>query len=105
MVSEGHSIEWRGFIMYIIMIKNIAKEGMETEYKNVSIQMMEDMKSLEGCIDARVLQSEENPNVIVDEIIWKSKDASKIDDGSIFMKYKPQLKPLFVSNTTETYYV
>ena len=89
--------------MYIVMVRNIAKEGMEAEYMDVSKKMMDDMKKLKGCVDARVLQAEENASIIIDEIVWEDKEASKIDDGSVFLKYKPQLRPLFVKNTTETF--
>ena len=91
--------------MYIVMVRNIAKEGMETEYRDISKRMMEEMKELEGCVDARVLQAEEQASVIIDEIVWEDKEGSRIDDGSIFMKYKSQLKPLFLKNTTETFIV
>lgn len=89
--------------MYIIVIKNTAKEGFAQEYREASVRFMNEMKSLPGLIDAQVWQDNNDQNQILNVIFWESKEAAKADDGSLFMKYKPELKPYFVTNTTQTY--
>ncbi|MCR4951875.1 MAG: antibiotic biosynthesis monooxygenase [Solobacterium sp.] len=89
--------------MYIIVIKNTAKEGFAQEYREASVRFMNEMKSLPGLIDAQVWQDNNDQNQILNVIFWESEEAAKADDGSLFMKYKPELKPYFVTNTTQTY--
>lgn len=89
--------------MYIIVIKNTAKEGFAQEYREASVRFMNEMKRLPGLIDAQVWQDNNDQNQILNVIFWESEEAAKADDGSLFMKYKPELKPYFVTNTTQTY--
>ncbi len=89
--------------MYIVVIKNKVKENCEEAYFEVSKRFAEDMKKVEGCSDAYVLKSLDEKDVIVNVEHWVSKSAKDADDGSVFLKYKPELKPLFLSNTAEEY--
>lgn len=89
--------------MYIIVISNTVKEGFAEDYKKASVCFMNEMKTLPGLIDAQVWQDKSDQNQILNVIIWESEEASKADDGSLFMKYKPELKPYFLTNTTKTY--
>ncbi|MBR3359188.1 MAG: antibiotic biosynthesis monooxygenase [Solobacterium sp.] len=89
--------------MYIIVIKNTAKEGFAQEYREASVRFMNEMKRLPGLIDAQVWQDNNDQNQILNVIFWESEEAAKADDGSLFIKYKPELKPYFVTNTTQTY--
>lgn len=89
--------------MYIVVIKNKVKENCEEAYYEVSKRFAEDMKQVEGCSDAYVLKSLDEKDVIVNVEHWVSKSAKDADDGHVFLKYKPELKPLFLLNTAEEY--
>lgn len=89
--------------MYIVVIKNKVKENCEEAYYEVSKRFAEDMKQVEGCQDAYVLKSLEQKDVIVNVEHWASKEAKEADNGSVFLKYKSELKPLFLSNSAEEY--
>lgn len=89
--------------MYICVVKNVAKEGCADAYYAASKRFAQDMKSVDGCVDAYVLKSLSNPNEILNVEYWDSKEKKEQDDGSVFLKYKPELRPLFVSNTLEEY--
>ncbi len=89
--------------MYIVVVKNKVKENCVEAYYEVSKRFAEDMKSVKGCKDAYVLKSLNNPDEITNVEHWESKEAKEADDGSVFLKYKPELKPLFLSNSAEEY--
>lgn len=89
--------------MYICVVKNLTKQGYTDAYYQVAKRFAQDMKSVDGCIDAYVLKSLSNSNEILNVEYWNSKEKKEQDDGSVFLKYKPELKPLFVSNTLEEY--
>ena len=89
--------------MYIVVIENTAKKDCFEEYRQASCRFMNEMKTVPGVIDAKVWQDRSNPEQILNVIIWESEDMAKADDGSLFLKYKPELKPYFVTNVTRTF--
>ena len=89
--------------MYVCVVKNITKQGCADAYYEVTKRFAQEMKNVDGCIDAFVLKSLSNPCEIVNVEYWQSKEKKEADDGSVFLKYKPELKPLFISNTSEEY--
>lgn len=89
--------------MYIVMITNTVKAGSEEAYKKGSAAFMEEMKTVEGCLNTQVWQNSTDSCEIVNVLVWQSEEAAKADDGSVFMKHKPQLRPHFVTNTVQTY--
>lgn len=91
--------------MYYVLIKNIAKEGKTEEYAEVSKRFGAQMEQLPGCVRFEVIRSEQEPAMIANLICWESREAAQADDGSTFLAFKPELKPLFESNTTETFEV
>lgn len=91
--------------MYAVLIRNVAKPGRAAEYLEVSQRFAEAMRELPGLVDFRVLVSDDDPSVVLDLLLWESREAAKADDGSTFLRFKPELKPLFAGNTTETFEV
>lgn len=89
--------------MYYILIKNVAKPGMAETYAEVSKRFGQEMERLPGCASFEVLRSDQEPEVVANLICWESREAARADDGSTFLAFKSELKPLFVSNTTETF--
>ncbi len=89
--------------MYIVVIENTAKKDCIEEYKLASQKFMNEMKTLPGMIDAEVWQDNTHSEQILNVMLWDSQEASKIDDGSVFLKHKSELKPYFVTNTMRTY--
>ncbi|MGM9960126.1 MAG: antibiotic biosynthesis monooxygenase family protein [Allobaculum sp.] len=89
--------------MYICIIKNsVRPEGIE-EYKAVSSQFAHDMKNVPGCIDAYVIQDQNDSTLIANVEVWENREAKEQDTGTVFQKYKPLLKKYFVSNQIECY--
>lgn len=91
--------------MYYVLIKNTVKEDKAEEYAEVSKRFGAQMESLPGCLRFEVIRSEQSPKVIANLICWESREAAQADDGSTFLAFKPELKPLFMGNTTETFEV
>lgn len=91
--------------MYCVLIKNVAKEGKSEEYAEASLRFAAEMRKLPGCLSFDVLRSDQDDSVIANLITWESREAAAADDGSVFLAFKPQLKPLLVSNTVETFEV
>ncbi len=89
--------------MYIVVIENTVKQDSIEKYAEVSTRFMNEMKTLPGMMDALVWKDEHNPSQILNVMMWESKDASKADDGSIFLKYKAELRPYFITNTSRTF--
>ncbi|MCF0106629.1 MAG: antibiotic biosynthesis monooxygenase [Holdemanella sp.] len=90
--------------MYICLIKNKVKKGYEDAYYEVSCAFSNDMKSVDGCLDAYVIRDINNPEIIVNVEKWINQDAKLKDTGEIFLKYKADLKKAgFISNTSEEY--
>ena len=91
--------------MYYVLIKNVAHEGEAEAYAEVSKRFGAAMEQQPGCLGFEVIQSVQDPQVIANHIRWESREAAAADDGSTFLAFKGELKPLFVSNTTETFEV
>ena len=89
--------------MYIVVIENTAKKDCHEEYRLASCRFMNEMKEVPGVIDAKVWQDRNNPEQILNVIVWESEAMAKSNDGSLFLKYKPELKPYFETNTTRTF--
>lgn len=89
--------------MFVVIIKNkVRLEGKE-DYLKASKLFAGDMKNVEGCCDALVLDSIDENDVVVNLELWNSKEDFDRYDGSVFMKHKSNLKPNFLGNTTELY--
>ena len=89
--------------MYTIVITNTVRQGCSEQYKEVSKRFMNEMSQLPGCLRAEVWQDRDDECQILNVITWQTEEASKADNGSLFLKYKAELKPYFVTNTTKTY--
>lgn len=89
--------------MYYVLIKNVAREGKVDQYAEVSKRFGAAMEQLPGCLSFEVIRSCEDSRVVANLIRWESRKAAEADDGSTFLAFKPELKPLFESNTTEAF--
>lgn len=91
--------------MYAVVIRNTVRAGKSKEYVEVSRRFAGAMRELPGLVDFRVMVLDDNPDVVIDLLLWESREAAKADDGSAFLRFKPELKPLFEGNSTETFEV
>lgn len=91
--------------MYAVIIRNKVRPGMRGRYVEVSQRFAAEMRKLSGLHDFRVLVSDDDKDTVVDLLLWESREAAAADDGSVFLSFKPELKPLFESNVTETFEV
>ena len=90
-------------VLGYVLIKNVTRPGMADAYAEVSRRFGREMEELPGCRGFEVLRSDQEPEVVANLICWESSEAVRADDGSTFLRFKPELKPLFVSDTTETF--
>lgn len=89
--------------MYICLIKNKVSPDHITEYLEGAKAFAEDMKSVDGCVDAYIMQSDLDKDIVVNVEVWRSKEDKTNDDGSVFLKHKPNLRPYFLGNEFESY--
>lgn len=90
--------------MFVVLVKNKVELECLSDYIQVSKKFAQDMNNVEGCTMAKVLTSSTEKDIVTNLEIWESKEAYDKYDGSIFLKYKPELKKGFLGNTTETYF-
>ncbi|MDO4467529.1 MAG: antibiotic biosynthesis monooxygenase family protein [Bacillota bacterium] len=86
----------------IVLIKNKVRLEGKKVYIEASKKMAKETEKVDGCISSTVLLSDVEDEVINLEV-WKSKEAFDKYDGSAFLKYKAELKPNFLGNTTEIF--
>ena len=75
------------------IVENTLKEGKESEYFSVAKQFTNDLCQLENVKSSKVYFNGKKVFIITD---WNSYDESK--EMELFLKYKSEMKPLFVSN-------
>ncbi|WP_315110719.1 antibiotic biosynthesis monooxygenase family protein [Clostridium intestinale] len=91
--------------MFVVIVKNKVKVEGKEEYIDVSRKFASDMTKVDGCIDAKVLVSNQEEDVVLNYELWESEEVFKKYDGSVFLKYKPELREYFIGNITETFEV
>lgn len=91
--------------MYLCLIKNKVCPEHIQQYIEAARAFAQDTKTVKGCIDAYIMQDAQNEDIIVNVELWKSKEDKDQDDGSVFLKHKPNLRPFFLGNEFEAYYV
>ena len=77
-----------------------SKKDCHEEYRLASCRFMNEMKEVPG---RHRREGMAGPEQILNVIIWESEAMAKSNDGSLFLKYKPELKPYFETNTTRTF--
>lgn len=86
----------------VVVITNKVKLEGKNAYIEASKKMAKETEEVEGCICSKVLLSDVEDEVINLEV-WESKEKFDQYDKSAFFKYKAELKPNFLGNTTKIY--
>lgn len=76
------------------IVENTLKEGKELEYISVAKQFTNDLNQLESVESSKVYRNGNKVFIITDWIFY---DESR--EIELFLKYKSEMKPLFISNT------
>lgn len=75
------------------IVENTLKEGKELEYISVAKQFTNDLNQLESVKSSKVYRNGNKVFIITDWIFY---DENR--EMELFLKYKSEMKPLFVSN-------
>ncbi|MBZ2155671.1 hypothetical protein [Streptococcus anginosus] len=75
------------------IVENTLKEGKELEYISVAKQFTNDLNQLESVKSSKVYRNGKKIFIITDWIFY---DENR--EMELFLKYKSEMKPLFVSN-------
>lgn len=86
--------------MYLVIVKNIVKEDGINDYIETSKKFAEDTSNIKGCLGSEVYKEVNTSNCVVNIERWENKEVFEAYDGSIFLKYKEELKKNFINNTT-----
>ncbi|WP_270748763.1 antibiotic biosynthesis monooxygenase [Lactobacillus amylovorus] len=86
--------------MIIQNVNNTVKDGKKNDYIVQAKLFVDDLKKVTGCMDAGVFD-EEKDNTVQIISIWNNEEAMNSKEaGNVFLSHKAQLKPNFISNTT-----
>ncbi|BBD42596.1 hypothetical protein [Streptococcus anginosus] len=75
------------------IVENILKEGRELEYISIAKKFTRDLSQLGSVNFSKVYRNDEKVYIVTD---WSNYDADA--EMELFLKYKAEMKPLFVSN-------
>lgn len=88
--------------MIVSIVRNRVKAEGISEYIDIASRFMQDMRLVEGCINAYLLRDEKQKNVIINMVVWQSQEYMEKGEGNVFLKYKAELKKYFLGNESET---
>lgn len=87
--------------MIIQNVNNTVKDGKKDDYIAQAKFFVDDLKKVAGCMDAGVFDEEKGNKVRIISI-WNDEQAMNSKEaGNVFLSHKAQLKPNFISNTTD----
>lgn len=96
----------RGVLVMIInIINNYLKEGCKEKYLEVAKRFAQDMLENEkGCTSFEIYEDEQAKDNVIMVIKWESEEDLKNHNAStMFPKYKPEFRPLFIKNEVHVY--
>lgn len=75
------------------IVENTLKEGRELEYTSIAKRFTRDLSQLDSVNFSKVYRNDGKVYIVTD---WSNYDADA--EMELFLKYKSEMRPLFVSN-------